>query len=227
MAEEELIPIHIMGMQYMVPPSLTIQKAMEYAGYKLLRGCGCRGGFCGACATVYRLAGDYRLHIGLACATQVEPEMYLTQIPFFPVERKSYQLEEISPAAETVFALYPEVLRCLQCGTCTKSCPQEIDVRDYMAAAMRGDIAAVADKSFDCIMCGLCAARCPAEEVQYNIALLCRRLYGRYIAPPAEHLAQRNQELDEGKFDQEIAELKAMSREGLAELYNNRDMEED
>jgi heterodisulfide reductase subunit C len=224
---EELIPIYIMGKQYMVPPSLTIQRAMEYAGYRLLRGCGCRAGFCGACATVYRIAGDYRLHIGLACATLVQPNMYLTQIPFFPAERRSYNLAELKATPETLFSIYPEVLRCLQCGTCTKACPQNIDVRAYMAAAMRGDIAAVADKSFDCIMCGLCAARCPAEEVQYNIAILCRRLYGRFIAPRAQHLAERVREIEAGKYDAEIAALKAMPKEELAEKYNSRDIEPD
>ncbi len=227
MSEEELIPIYIMGKQYMVPPSLTIQRAMEYAGYKLLRGCGCRAGFCGACGTVYRIGGDYRLKIGLACATLVQPDMYLTQIPFFPAERKSYDLTQLKATAEALFSLYPEVLRCLQCGTCTKSCPQEIDVRAYMAAAMRGDIAAVADRSFDCIMCGLCAARCPAEEVQYNIGIVCRRLYGRYLAPRAQHLAQRVEEITGGKYDQEIAQLKAMVKEELAAKYNSRDIEPD
>ncbi len=224
---EALIPVYMMGKQYMVPPSLTIQKAMEYAGYRLLRGCGCRGGFCGACATVYRVGDDPKMYIGLACATQVQPHMYLTQIPFFPVERRSYNLEELRPAPETLFTLYPEVLRCLQCGTCTKACPQEIDVRAYMAAAMRGDIAAVADRSFDCIMCGLCAARCPAEEPQYNIAILARRIYGRHIAPRAQHLAERVQEIEAGRFNQAIAELKALSREELAERYNTRDIEPD
>ena len=65
---ENLIPIYIMGKRYEVPESLTIMKAIEYAGYKLIRGCGCRGGFCGACATVYRVEGDprlYRRRIGL------------------------------------------------------------------------------------------------------------------------------------------------------------------
>ena len=69
-----------------------------------------------------------------------------------------------------------------------------------MAAAMRGDIARVADMSFDCIMCGLCVSRCPAEEAQYNIAILCRRLYGRNLAPKAQHLAQRVAEIDAGKL---------------------------
>ena len=96
-----------------------------------------------------------------------------------------------------------------------------------MAAAMRGDIAAVADRSFDCIMCGLCAARCPAEEVQYNIGILCRRLYGRYLAPRAEHLARRVEEVRAGKYDAEIGALKAMPKEELAQKYNSRDIEPD
>ena len=221
----DLIPIHIMGKRYMVPPNLTIMKAMEYAGYVLTRGVGCRGGFCGACATVYRVRDDYRLRIGLACQTVVEPEMYLTQIPFFPANRADYRLEELEPTFETIVRLYPEVLRCLACGMCTKSCPQELKVKDYMADAMKGDIAGVADKSFDCIMCGLCTARCPAEEVQYNIAILCRRLYGRYLAPKAEHLRIRIEEIEDGKYDEALAEVKGLGDEELRARYNRRDIE--
>lgn len=220
-----LIPIYIMGKQYQVPANLTIMKAMEYAGYRLVRGVGCRGGFCGACATVYRLRDDYRLQIGLACQTIVQPGMYLAQIPFFPGNRADYRLHELEPTFETLVRLYPEVLRCLACGTCTKACPQELRVKDYMANAMKGDIAGVADKSFDCIMCGLCAARCPAEEVQYNIAILARRLYGRYLAPRAAHLARRVAEIEAGRYDDEIAEIKAAGIEELKRRYNERDIE--
>src|SRR3990172_7917329 len=60
-----LIPIYIMGKRYEVPASLTIMKAMEWAGYTLVRGAGCRSGFCGACATVYRIKDDPRLYFGL------------------------------------------------------------------------------------------------------------------------------------------------------------------
>ena len=222
---KELIPIYIMGKKYMVPPTLTIMKALEYSGYQLIRGVGCRGGFCGACATVYRLPGDYRLQIGLACQTVVQPGMYLAQIPFFPAQRAAYRLDELEPTFQTVFTLYPELMRCLSCGTCTKACPQDIDVKQYMADAMRGDIHAVADRSFDCIMCGLCAARCPAEEAQYNIAILCRRLYGKYLAPKAEHLAERVREIEEGKWDAALEELKSLSEEELRKRYNERDIE--
>lgn len=222
---EELIPIYIMGKKYMVPSSLTIMKAMEYAGYQLIRGVGCRGGFCGACATVYRLPGDYHLQIGLACQTMVQPGMYLAQIPFFPAQRAAYRLHELQPTFQTLFTLYPELMRCLSCGTCTKACPQDIDVKQYMAEAMRGDIRAVADRSFDCIMCGLCAARCPAEEAQYNIAILCRRLYGKYLAPKARHLLERVKEIEEGKWDAAVEELKGLSEEELRKRYNARDIE--
>jgi len=222
---ENLIPVYIMGKQYMVPPSLTIMKAMEYAGYRLVRGVGCRSGFCGACGTVYRIGGDPKLYFGLACQTVVQPEMYLAQIPFFPAERATYDITQLQPTATTLFTLYPQILRCLGCGTCTKACPQEIDVRRYMAAAMKGDIATLADLSFDCIMCGLCAARCPAEEAQYHVAILARRLYGRYLAPRSKHLEERLKEIETGKFDAEIAELKACSKEELTARYRARDIE--
>jgi len=226
MAEQiQNIPIFIMGKRYDVPPSLTIMKAMEWAGYALIRGVGCRGGFCGACGTVYRIKDDPKLYFGLACQTVVKPEMYLAQIPFFPAKRASYDITKIKAEPVTLFKLYPETLRCLGCGTCTKACPQELDVKGYMAAAMRGDITAVATMSFDCIMCGLCSARCPAEEPQYNIAILSRRLYGRYLAVRSEHLEKRVIAIQAGEYDSEINKLKAMSLDELKQSYKARDIE--
>jgi ferredoxin len=226
MAEtENFISVYIMGKRYEVPASLTIMKAMEWAGYTLVRGVGCRGGFCGACATVYRMRGDERLRFGLACQTMVQPEMYLGQIPFFPAKRASYDITQLEPTAATLFKTYPELLRCLGCGTCTKACPQELNVKGYMAAAMRGDIASVANMSFDCIMCGLCAARCPAEEPQYNIAILSRRLYGRYLAPRSEHLAKRVDEIKAGKYSEEITALKPLDKDALMKQYKARPIE--
>jgi succinate dehydrogenase/fumarate reductase-like Fe-S protein len=221
----DLIPIYIMGKRYDVPPSLTIMKAMEWAGYTLVRGVGCRGGFCGACATVYRIKDDPKLYFGLACQTVVKPEMYLGQIPFFPAKRASYDITKLQPVAATLFTVYPELLRCLGCGTCTKACPQELNVKGYMASAMRGDIASVANLSFDCIMCGLCAARCPAEEPQYNIAILARRLYGHYLTPRSEHLYARVGEITEGKFNSEISELKSLDMDSLKQRYKMREIE--
>ena len=92
----------------------------------------------------------------------------------------------------------------------------------FMSDALRGDIKEVAIKSFDCLMCGLCTARCPQGLVPYNIALLCRRLYGRYLAPRSKHLDERIAELKAGKFDAGIEELQKMNLEELKRRYDER-----
>ena len=68
---ENIVNVYFFGKKYTVPADLTIMTAMEYAGYTLKRGCGCRHGFCGACATIYRIKGDNELKTCLACQTQV------------------------------------------------------------------------------------------------------------------------------------------------------------
>lgn len=225
--EKNLIPIFIMGKRYDVPNSLTIQKATEYAGYQLVRGCGCRGGICGACGTIYRFPNDYELHYGLACQTVVEPYMYITQIPFFPANKATYDLEQLQPTGEVIAHLYPEIFKCMGCNNCTKSCPMDIKVMDYMAAAMAGDIQKAAELSFDCVMCGLCSARCPADEAQYNIGILARRLYGRYVLPGAEHLAERVQQVEDGKYEGMLQELMKADKATLMKLYTQRQPEPD
>lgn len=221
------IPVYIMGKRYDVPETLTIMKAMEYAGFRFVRGAGCRGGICGACATVYRKAGDYKLYFGLACQTVVEPNMYLTQIPFYPANRATYDIEELEPTAESIYSLYPELFRCVACNACTKACPMDIQVMDYIAVLKQGDIEKAAQLSFDCIQCGLCASRCMGELPQYHIAQLARRLYGKYLQPRAEHLKKRVEEIQSGKYDKILEELTEMSKQELQKLYDEREREPD
>ena len=222
---DHLVEIFIMGKRYTVPASLTIMKAMEYVGYVLVRGVGCREGFCGACGTVFRRRGDYKLYSGLACQTMVEDGMYLTQIPAFPAEKAKYDIRELEPTASTLLKYYHELARCVSCNSCTKVCPQEINVMDYVNEALRGDIARAAHTSFDCIMCGLCTARCHAEMPQYLIAILARRLYAAHIAPRAPDLEARTKQVLDGEFDEELTKLKGMSTEELKDLYKKRDIE--
>ncbi len=222
--EMKLIPVYILGKKYEVPEGSTIMGALEYAGYQLKRGCGCREGFCGACATVYRLPGDHKLYGGLACQTVVQPGMYIVQIPFVPAEKPVYNIEELAPDITTFQKIFPEVFRCVACNTCTKVCPQELEVMDYIQAIKKGDIAKAADLSFDCIMCGLCAMRCPAEIVHYNVGLLAKRLYGKYLSPKVAFLEQRIKEIEEGKYDEELDKLMHASRDELRELYYKREI---
>ncbi|MEM4160783.1 MAG: 4Fe-4S dicluster domain-containing protein [Thermoplasmata archaeon] len=213
------IKVYIMGKEHEVPEGLTIMKAIEYAGYRIVRGAGCRAGFCGACATVYRKANDYKLRVALACQTLAEDGMYLTEIPFVPATKAVYEIEKLTPKANLILQYYPEVARCVACNTCTKSCPQELKVMDYIQAMKRGDIAKAAELSFDCVQCGLCAARCPAEIVHYHAAQLARRVYGKYLAKPSPNLEKRIREIEEGKYAEEIKKLKSMPLEELKKRY--------
>ncbi len=212
------VTIYIMGKAYRVPADLTLMQAIEYAGYRFIRGAGCRAGFCGACATVYRLAGDWRLRTGLACQTRVQDGMYLVQIPFAPADKPSYDLREEPADGSVLLKYFPELARCVACNTCTKACPQELQVMDYIQAALRGDLKTVAELSFDCIQCGLCSLRCPAEIVHYHVAQLARRLYGRTLPVP-QHTEDRIKEIEEGAFDEEFDRLFSLSREEIEALY--------
>lgn len=95
----------------------------------------------------------------------------------------------------------------------------------YMSDALRGDLIAVADKSFDCVMCGLCAARCPQGLQPYNVAILCRRLVGKYKRKSSQHLEDRLVEIKAGKFTGEIEQLKKASKEELNRKYASRIIE--
>jgi len=221
------VTIYIMGKGYSVPADLTILTAMEYAGYKLVRAVGCRQGFCGACATLYRKHGEYKFHTALACQTRVEDGMYLVQIPFAPAEKAKYDISEEEYNASVFLKYYPELARCVSCNTCTKACPQDLEVMDYVQAAIKGEFEAMANESFDCIQCGLCAMRCPAEIVQYHIAQLGRRMYGRYANPIPEHLKKRLKEIEQGKFNEEMDKITAVTITELEKLYAERVREAD
>lgn len=225
MTDEKLTRIYIMGKAYDVPAGVTIMDAMEYAGYRFIRGAGCRSGFCGACGTVYRRAGEYRLEFVLACQEMVEEGMHLTQLPFTPAPRAEYTLEELDPSENVLLQYYPEIARCVSCNTCTKACPQEIEVMDYIQAALRGDIARAAELSFDCIACGLCAMRCPADIKHYHVAQMARRLHGVANSPKPAHLTERMADLEAGRFTTELDELTTMNLDDLKAKYAERVIE--
>lgn len=222
---EKTVNVYLMGKKYEVPESLTIMEAWEYAGYQLIRGVGCRNGFCGACATVYRIAGDRELKVGLACSTKVEEGMYVSTLPFFPLIKELYNIKEVRPDQTIMMQLYPEIYSCIGCNSCTKSCSQSLEVMQYIAYAQRAEYDKCADLSFDCVMCGICSSRCPAGISHPQVAILARRLYGKYIAPESKHLTKRVDEILEGKFTKELDDFANKPIEELKELYNNREFE--
>ncbi|NPD88418.1 MAG: 4Fe-4S dicluster domain-containing protein [Asgard group archaeon] len=223
--ENYKVKIYIMGQVYEVPATLTIMKAMEFVGYKFTRGSGCRAGFCGACSTVYRKEGDFHIYTALACQTMVEEGMFLTQLPFVPADRPVYDINNLVASANAVLRYFPEVARCLSCNACSKVCPQDIKVMDYIQHSLQGQIDKAAEESFDCVSCGLCVIRCPAEIPQYHVAQLVRRLYGRYIMKTPSYLGERIKEIDDGIYEDGFKELFSLSKDELEEKYKNRDKE--
>ena len=222
----EMINVFLMGKRYEVPSGLTIMGAMEYAGYKLVRGCGCRNGFCGACATVYRIKGDRELKTALACQTTVQDNMYVATLPFFPLNKELYDIGKLRPDEQVMMQLYPEIYACIGCNACTKACPQELNVMQYIAYAQRGDYKKCAELSFDCVMCGICSSRCPAGISHPQVAMLARRLNGKYIAPEAQHLTKRVKEIEDGECAKALEAIMNKPVEELKELYNHREIEE-
>ena len=220
-----MVTVYLMGKKYEVPEGLTIMGAMEHAGYQLVRGCGCRNGFCGACATIYRIKGERELHACLACQTTVENDMYVATLPFFPLEKQTYDINEIKPDAKVMMQLYPEIYSCIGCNACTKACTQGLNVMQYIAAAQRGDFADCAEMSFDCVMCGVCSSRCPAGISHPQVAELARRINGKFLMPEAKHLTQRVKEIEDGLCQAEIEAIMAKPISELKELYNHRDIE--
>jgi len=221
----DMVNVFLMGKKYEVPSNLTIMKAMEYAGYQLVRGCGCRNGFCGACATIYRIKGDPELKTCLACQIKVEDGMYIAALPFFPLVKQVYDMEKIPLTEQIMMQLYPEIYSCIGCNACTKSCPQELNVMRYIALAQRGNFEKCAVESFDCVMCGICSSRCPAGISHPQVSLLARRITGKYIAPTASHLESRVSEIDSGNFKELLERLMNKPLGELRELYNTRDIE--
>jgi ferredoxin len=220
--DRRLVPVFFYGKEFQVPEACTVMQAYEFAGHRFTRGCGCRAGACGACGSLYMLPDDGSIRTGLACQTQVAADMQIIQIPFFPTRKSEYVLSRLSADALQISRIYPKLLACMGCNTCTRMCPQEIDVMDCMSAIIRGDIESAAEQSMSCVMCGLCAARCPADIAPYHIMLLARRIYGKYMLSPFRYVPIRLKQIETGEFEARLNELMTSDIETLKDLYKKQ-----
>jgi hypothetical protein len=57
------------------------------------------------------------------------------------------------------------------------------------------------------------------------VAQLCRRLYGKYVLPPAEHLGNRVEQINGGRYDAMLDELAGLPEEELRKRYVERQLE--
>jgi len=151
--------------------------------------------------------------------------MYIATLPFFPLVKQVYDINKIKPTDQIMMQLYPEIYACVGCNACTKACTQGLNVMQYIAYAQRGAYAECAEESFDCVMCGVCSSRCPAGISHPQVALLARRLNGKYIEPESKHLLERVKEIAEGGYDKLIEDIMNKPLSEIKELYNNREIE--
>jgi CO dehydrogenase/acetyl-CoA synthase alpha subunit len=151
--------------------------------------------------------------------------MCVATLPFFPLEKKVYDITEIKPTAQIMMQLYPEIYSCVGCNACTKACTQSLNTMQYIAYAQRGDFEQCAEESFDCVMCGVCSSRCPAGISHPQVAMLARRINGKYLAPKCDHLDNRVQEIKDGSFVELIEALMQKPIDEMKELYNTREIE--
>jgi len=170
---------------------------------------------------VYRKKSEFKWQVGLACQTVVEPDIFLVQLPYVPAHKASYDLQSMELDGDNLISLYPELLRCMGCNTCTRSCPMDLEVMNIMSAALSGNWDEVKEMSMECVMCGSCAARCPGELAPFNIALLIRRVVGKRRHQTPKSLRQRLEDISDGKYREEIAGLKQIDKQQMDSLYRN------
>ncbi len=149
-----MVTIEIAGKKYEVPEGITIIKALWYSGQEVVRGAGCLGGFCGACAAYYRTKDDPKVRTCLACQMAVQDGMSITMMPPFPARKATYDIQTLKDPKQDLFNLYPEAPLCRNCNACTEACPQKIDVREGVWKAVFGDFKSVSEMFMDCVMCG-------------------------------------------------------------------------
>ncbi|MBI5411228.1 MAG: (2Fe-2S)-binding protein [Nitrospirae bacterium] len=214
----KMVTVEIAGKSYQVPEGITVIKALWYTGQEVIRGIGCLGGFCGACATYYRTKDDPKVRTCLACQTAVEDGMSFSMVPPFPARKAIYNMAELKDPKQDLFNLYPEAPLCRNCNACTDACPQGINVREGVWRAVFGDFKTVSEIFMDCVMCGLCAPVCIADIAPSLVALYASRAQGVHFTEKPERLYQRIKEIDEGRYKAEWDRVLTMSEQELAKV---------
>ena len=223
---ENMVNVYFFGKRYSVPADLTIMTAMEYAGYTLKRGCGCRHGFCGACATIYRIKGDNELKTCLACQTQVQEGMYVASIPFFPTDKRLYDINEIKPNQQIMMELYPEIYSCIGCNACTKACTQNLNVMQYIAYGAARRAGEVRGGILRLRQLRLLLGPLPGGHLAPDGRPARKDASpASYIAPESKHLEKRVEEIHSGAYDELIEQIMQKPITEMQELYNTREIE--
>jgi ferredoxin len=216
MTTQPTVEITYLGVHYQVSSELTVVRALESVGIRIVHGSGCRMGYCGACSLVYRRRGDAKLIGALACQTIVVDGMDICRLPSFPVHHEPFDAVGSKRPARELLRLYPEVKDCIECGACTEVCPQGIDVMSTVASLAAGELETATVLSYECISCGLCAARCPESITPFTVANQARRSTAISMGR-APRLAARIEAVKRGDYDAALDGLRDLTADQLRE----------
>jgi succinate dehydrogenase/fumarate reductase-like Fe-S protein len=175
MTSDDRVTIEFMGKCCRVSASNTLLSALLEVGWDSVKGLGCLGGCCGACAVLYRLPDEHHVRTGLACRVPVQDGISFSLVGQYPCAKPTYDLSTIDDPKQALFELFPEVTGCRNCRSCLQACPQGIDVMRGIWSAVFGNFAASAKVFEGCVQCGLCARVCAAGLRPFHVAAYVRQ----------------------------------------------------
>ncbi len=213
--------LYILGNTYTAPAGFTVMTCMEYLGFRLTRGCGCRGAVCGACAILYGVGESPTWRVGLACQTLSQDHMTLAFLPHSRGQQGMYNAKNTPCTLEAIETIYPNLNRCIQCNTCTQSCPVGLKVLGYLLALRQGNFEKLLQLSMECILCGMCATRCPKDISPYGVALMVRRLYTQQKYTPTKDFTQSLTRAKQVHWQEELHNYKNMSQKEIMAIYKH------
>jgi succinate dehydrogenase/fumarate reductase-like Fe-S protein len=194
------VSIEFMGKTYRVSKDATLLSALLEVGWDSVRGLGCLGGCCGACAALYRLPGESHVRTGLACCLPVQDGISFALVRHAHPPKPLYHLSSVTEPQQALFDLFKEVASCRNCGACTQACPQGIDVRTGIWAAVFGDFKTTADLFQCCVQCGFCVRVCSAGLRPYQVAVYARRSLGALLTERPPELDTRIEQIQSGQY---------------------------
>ncbi len=220
-----MITVNLFGKSYEVPSGSTIMEIMESVGLREKHDHGCHSGVCGACTVMYRMSEHGKKKACLACRTMAVDGMYVTAVSDTVVPTRSYRLDELQSDKATMQRVFPEIYACIGCGRCTAVCPKELQVKQYIVYAQRGDFEQCAQESFACVMCGACMSECPAKILHPQVALLARRLCGSDSIERCKRLNTQVSQVANGEYTTQMGQLLQTSDNEIQRLYATREMD--
>ena len=203
MESDSRVSIDFMGKTHQVSKDLSLLGALLEIGWDSVKGLGCMGGCCGACAAFYRLSGESHVRSGLACRTPVKDGISFSLAGHYHSPKPTYDLKELENPKQDLFDLYPEVTTCRNCEMCVQVCPQGINPMHGVWYATFGDFAKVAEMFKSCVQCGQCARVCSVGIRPSLVAVYASRVQGACLMDPPPALLDRLAKIESGSHQKE------------------------